>query len=132
MEKIGRFFRENWIRIIIAVVIGAVILLAYMLLHISSEYNQWVHPEYYRDGLFAGGISDVFIGILALLSFFGTFDIFTFYFKRKKKDSGYKENYGEYVERKRLERGHLNLFFLPYIIIGLLYISASLIIHFCL
>ena len=81
----------------------------------------------YRDGATIGGFALIFFGLLLVLNHFGAFDIFNYFFQRKKKEDGSKEIYSEFVERKRIEKGRLNLSFLPYLIIGCLYILFSVI-----
>ena len=98
-----------------------------LVLQSTSGVNIWVLLSSYRDGATIAGFVLFFFGLLLILSHFGAFDIFNFFFQRKKKEDGKKEIYSEYVERKRMEKGHLNLFFLPYLIVGSLYLLFSVI-----
>ena len=134
MNSIGNFFKKNWIRFIVSLAIGATMVCIYNFGHqISLKINPWVIPYFYRDSLFIAGMVVVFSGGLAIVSNFGVFDIFSFYPRRKKKEDGKKENYGDYVERRRAERSSdKNLYFLPYFIIGTLFLIASLILYFVL
>ena len=134
MNKILTFFRKNWIRLIVSLGLGATFLIIYLLAYQNADkVNTWTNPAYYRDGLFLSGMILIFFGGLAICSYFGIFDIFSFYPGRKKKEDGKKENYGDYVERKKLERSSdKSLFFLPYFIVGGLMLIASLILYFAL
>ena len=132
MNKIGLFFKRNWIRFVVSLGIGLGLLAIYLVSYQNSDsVNVWTRPEYYRDGLFIAGMVVVFVGGLAIVSNFGIFDIFSYYPGRKKKEDGKKENFGDYVERKKAERSSdRNLFFLPYFIVGTLFLGASLILYF--
>ena len=128
MQKIGLFFKENWIRFVASIVVGVIFMVIYIaLLQSSIDVNAWAMLASYRDGATIAGFVLIFFGLLLVLSHFGAFDIFNFLLGRKKKEDGTKEKYFEYVERKRIEKGHLNLFFLPYLIVGSLYLLFSVI-----
>ena len=139
MNKIGEFFKKNWIRFLVALAVGIVFVVIYLVAYQSAvnkgeeKLNVWVMPEYYRDGLFIAGMIVVFMGALAVVASFGIFDIFSYYPGRKKKENGYKENYGDYVNRKKLERSsNKNPFYLSYFIIGALFLISSLVLLFVL
>ena len=129
---IGDFFSKNWIRFLVSFLIGLTIMTLYNISYAASGAPAWSSLEYYRDGSFIAGMVVFFIGCLAVIAHFGFFDIFSFYPGRKRKENGYKENYGDYVERKKKERGKLSLSFLSYIIIALVYLTFSLILLFIL
>ena len=132
MLKILGFFRHNWIRMLISLGVGLAIMSIYNASYQSSGASAWSKIEYYRDGSFIAAMTLIFVGLLSLLTHFGAFNMFSFYFNRKRKDNGYKENYTEYSERKRIERGSLDLYFLSYIIIGLLFLIFSIIVFIVL
>ena len=97
MNKIGEFFKKNWIRFLAALAVGIVFVVIYLVAYQSAvnkgeeKLNVWVMPEYYRDGLFIAGMIVVFMGALAVVASFGIFDIFSYYPGRKKKENGYGE-----------------------------------------
>ena len=132
MSKIGTFLKENWIRMIIAFAIGAVLMVIYNLSYQSTGADSWGKLEYYRDGSFIAAMSLFFVGMLSLLSQFGAFDIFSYYPGRKVKENGKKENFGDYVQRKNLTRGHLKFYFLSYILIALVYATFAVITYIIL
>ena len=128
MDKIVTFFKENWIRFLACIGVGAIFMVLYnLVLQSTTDVNIWTMLSSYRDGATIGGFALFFFGLLLILAHFGAFDIFNFFFARKKKEDGSKEIYSEYVERKRIEKGHLRLYFLPYLIVGGLYLLFSLI-----
>ena len=130
--KIGEFFSKNWIRLLVAFLIGLTVMALYNLSYSTSGYFVWDKLEYYRDGSVIAAMVILFIGLLAVIAHFGLFDIFAFYARRKRKENGYKENFGDYVDRRTKERGRLNLSFLSYILIALVYMTVSLIVFFIL
>ena len=93
----------------------------------AAKVFPWDKLEYYRDGAFIAGMVLVFVGGLAIVGKAGIFDIFSYYPGRKKKENGLKENYGEYVERKRFERASKNMFYLSYFYIAMIFIVFSVI-----
>ena len=133
MSKFLEFLKHNWLRMLIALIVGIIITIVYLIAYQNAEKtNTWNQLCYYRDGTFIAGMVLVCIGGLTVVGQFGIFDIFSYYPGRKKKEDGHKENYGEYVERKRMERSHSNLFFLSYFIIGSIYLIFSIVCYFVL
>ena len=131
-EKILEFLKRNWIRMLVSFVIGLILMVIYNASYASTGANSWGSLEYYRDGAFIAFMFILGMGLLSLLSFFGSFDIFAFYPTRRKKEDGKKENFGEFVERKNLERGKFDFSFISYIIIALVYVTFSLVLYFVL
>ena len=151
MQKIKEFLRKNWLRMLIAFLVGIALMALYNVLQqfmtssgssvdtegltpeqIAELNNQnkifpWNKLEYYRDGSFIAGMILLFVGGLAIVGKMGIFDIFSYYPGRKKKENGYKENYGEYVERKRYERSTRHMYYLSYFYISALFLVFSII-----
>lgn len=132
LYKIGAFLKKNWIRMLVAFAIGLIFMTIYNASYASTGVNSWRQLEYYRDGSFISFMIIVSLSLLTLISQTGFFDIFSFYPSRKKKEDGTKENYSEYVQRRNEERGKINLSFLSYIIIALVYAIFSLVLYFML
>ena len=130
--KVLEFLKHNWIRMVIAFVLGLLLMVLYNASQASIGANSWGQLSYYRDGAFIAGAALFFIGLLSLVAGWGAFDSFSFFISRKKKEDGSKENYGEYVNRKKEDRAKINLSFLSYIIIALVYVIFSLITFFIL
>ena len=133
MNAIFTFLKKNYIRMIVAFVIGLILMVIY---NVSYQYgynvNSWAGLSYYRDGAFIAGAVLFFVGLLVLLAGFGSFDIFSFYFARKVKEDGKKENYTEYVERKRETRSKFNFSFLSYLLIATCFLAFSFVLYFVL
>ena len=130
------FFLENWIRFLVAFILGIAIMIIYMFLQtlqISESTGQALYPWdklfYYQNGFFISAVVLFGIGILAIVGNFGAFNIFSYYFRRKKKENGYKENYYEYSERKRLEASSRKLIFLPYFILATIYLITAFVLY---
>lgn len=126
------FFEKNWIRMIIVFSVGLVIMALYNVSYAASGAPAWTRLEYYRDGSFITAMSLFFVGLLVLIAHFGLFDIFSFFAGRKRKENGQKENFGDYVERKRNERSHFDFAFLAYILVSLVFLAFSLTTYFYL
>lgn len=131
------FFAKNWIRMVAATIFGAVIMIIYVALQsnvILPETNQPVYPWdkliHYVNGLFIAGALIAFVSLLILLSSFGSFNIFSFYLRRKKKENGFKENYYEYSERVEKTHSSYRFIFIPYLLVGLVFIAIALTLYF--
>ena len=98
--------------------------------YINRETGVWNNLVEGEEGvLFIGGFSIICISFLVLLNSLGSFEMFTYYIKRKKYEDGTKEIYSDYCKRHD-EKGREDRFtFLPYFISGLLLIVASIIIY---
>ena len=117
---------------IISFVIGLIFMAIYNASYSATGAPSWQNLEYYRDGSFISFMIITGLGLLSIVSYFGAFDIFSYYPGRKRKEDGKKENYGEYVERKNLQRGKFDFSFLSYILIARIYAIFSLILFFIL
>lgn len=126
---------------LISLIIGAMIMIVFNVaaqsqkitdpdLGIKVNFNPWNKLYCYRDGAFLAGMILVGVGGLAIVGKLGVFDIFSYYPGRKKKENGYKENYGEYVQRKRIERGKRSMYYLSYFYIAAIYLFFSIIALF--
>ena len=125
MQKILGFFAEYWVRFLVSFMIGVTLYVATNLIE-----NQWSLVRSHCDACFIAGSVLVGISALVLLNFFGAFDIFSFYFNRKKKENGDKEMLYDYSLRKKGERAKFKLAFLPYLLMGALFIVGALILYF--
>ena len=125
MKKICEFLVDHWVRFLISFFIGVFSMLIYI-----AVKNGWQSGINYVDGTFMSAAILIGIAALATLSLFGAFDIFSYFFGRKKKEDGKKEVLYEYAERKRLERGKQKLIFIPYLTFGVLFLVVSVILRF--
>ena len=127
MAVILHFLKKNWIRFLVALIIGVIPVVVF-----NAVNNTWQLAIGYCNGLFISAFLLIAISGLVALSLFGAFDIFSFYFDRRRKEDGTKENLYDYSARKKENRWKAKFAFLPYLIIGSLYLIASLILYFTL
>lgn len=108
---------------LIAFIIGTSIYLTYL-----GANNGWTKKLMQCDGLFFSGGFLVCIGLLAMVSNLGGFNIFSYQTGRKRLPTGQKENLTDYTERKEVNRKKHRLDFLSYIIVAIPFLIASLMI----
>lgn len=100
-----RFFKDYWVRFVVAVSIGITLFVVYLAAYSSAQ--SWVNIIFYCNATFLSGAVLFLFSLLTVLNYFGGFDIFSFYFMRKPHDDNRKENFYEYCERKKGERKKL-------------------------
>lgn len=130
--RIREYFRLNWIRIIVGFAIGATLLFGYVAILYSAgnDKNAWNELTSYRDGLSIAGMFLLFFAALSLVSNLGAFNIFSYYPGRKRKENGMKETYAEYTNRKTEQSKKNRLFFLVYVVVGIIYLIPAIILLF--
>ena len=79
----------------------------------------------YQDAFFIAGAVLVVTGGLSFVTYFGGFDIFVYGFMSFNPNRRYKDLY-EYSEAKKEKRRSKSIPFMPYIVIGVIYIIVSL------
>jgi len=119
------YLRKYWIKFVVSLAIGILLMCIYNWIN-----GHWDVPMFYSNGGFIAGASLFLIGMLSLVNSFGAFDLSSFYFRRKRVDETRKENYGEYVNRRAEERAHSHLGFLPYAIVGIVFIIVAIAIFY--
>ena len=129
MNAILKFLKKNYIRMIVAFVIGLILMAVF---NFARGWQSWSDLSSYLNGAFIAGASLFFVGLLVLMAGFGSFDIFSFFIARKVKEDGRKENYTEYVERRREQRTTFNFSFLAYLIIATCFLAFSFVLYFVL
>lgn len=125
MNAISGFFKQYWVRFVIAFGIGITLFVVYLAAYTSAQ--SWTLLLYYCNASFLAGAVLFLFSLLTILNYFGGFDIFSFYMMRKPVDEHRKENFYEYCERKKGERRKFKLVFLPYMIISVLFLIATLV-----
>ena len=115
------FFKRYWIKFLVCVLLGFTLMAIY-----NSSAGRWDQLSSYCNGSFIGGAALFFIGMLSIVNNFGAFDLASFYFMRKQFDETRKENYGEYVSRRGDERSKSRFGFLPYVIVGFVFIIVGI------
>lgn len=124
MRVIKKLFLHSRKHYIISISISIAFIFAYVALR---NFNLFFIP----DALKTSGILTALIGLLILTIFYGAFDTFIYAFKvaRKGKNREYKDLV-EYTDYKRSERKRKELYYMPYISIGLLVLIAGFIVGF--
>ena len=119
----NRIIFHSPIRYIVAFIIAAIITILYL----SNTTFQVLRA--YADGMVTGGVVTIFIGLLVLLSNLGAFDMFSYAFSRVSRSN--RERYHdlyEYSEDKRIKRSSNRYVFMPYLVVGALFILVSIIL----
>ncbi len=127
MNSFTYFLYKNWIRFIVAFMIGLTFFLIY--LGVFTNEGSWTSIIHYSNACFMAGFVLLMFSALVVLNFFGGFDIFSFYILRKPHDSTRKENFYEYCERKKEERKPNGLIFIPYLFSATLYLIAAVVTY---
>lgn len=119
----NRIIFHSPIRYIVAFIIAAIITILYL------SNTSFLVLRAYADGMVTGGVFTIFIGLLVLLSNFGAFDMFSYAFSRVSRSN--RERYHdlyEYSEDKRIKRSSNRYVFMPYLVVGALFILVSIIL----
>lgn len=124
MKILKKLFYHSLAHYIVPFCIGAAITIIYL----------WVNGTealiYFGDGLSIGGAVVVILGGLMTTAYFGSFDYFKYSFGRVFQ---YKKNknvsFNEYIDLQTTKRSAEGLYFVPYYLIGILYIVVALIVY---
>ena len=125
MGHILDYLRRYWLKFLICLALGLFVMAIY-----NWSAGRWDQLISYSNGAFIGGAFLFLVGLLSLVNSFGAFDLSSFYLRRKQYDETRKENYGEYVTRKAEERKKTRLGFLPYVIVGAVFIIVGISIFY--
>lgn len=125
MNAILSFLKRYWIRFVVSVVLGGAILILFL-----SLQNEWTSRFGYMNGCFIAGAFLLGVAALSIINNFGGFRLASYYFRRKKtvENEGKYENFIEFNARKDEERVSFRWCFLPYVIVGLIYLIPSLVL----
>ena len=127
MQRILLFLQKHWIKFVVCILVGFGLMAIY-----NSAAGNWHTLVSYSYGAFIGGAVLFLVGLLSLVGSFGAFDLASFYFLRKRVDETRKENYGEYVNRRADDHAKTRMGFLPYVIVGILYIIVGIVTFYCI
>ena len=119
MTIFRRLFIHSPIRYIVSLVIGIAVSISVL------AFYGWDKKIYYCDAFFASGAILVSIGALAFVSYYGGFDIFGYVFTSLRTNRRYHDLY-EYVNAKNEKRKKPYFPFMPYLMVGIVFIIASL------
>ena len=118
------FLSSNWIRIVAGLIIGVAAYILYLLLR-----NVWGVLLAHIDGLFFAFALVVLIGLLVLMTNLGALDIFSYQFGRKRLQSGRKEDFYEYTQRKKETRAKYKFSFIAYFISSIPFLISFIILY---
>ena len=116
------YFKQHWLRYVISCIF--VSLITVLNVYLKGDFTSKI---FYADGLFIGGALLVGYGLLILMNYFGTFDIFQFMFNRTLVN-GRREQLYEYSVRKKAERKPRVIEFLDFIIVGFIFIIIAVLL----
>ncbi len=134
-SKVQLHFQTFWIKYMGMFIIDVIIVLAIL----ACKKNGFTTMLYYCDAFFITAAVNISLGILSLLSYFGSFNgigYIGYYLSNRVMDVFRKNevniaNYGKYLEIKEEKKNKKNYSFIPYMIFGILFLAIALII-FCL
>ena len=119
------YLHRYWIKFLVCFALGLFIMAIY-----NWSAGRWDLLVSYSNGGFIAGAVLFLVGLLSLVNSYGAFDLSSFYLRRKQVDETRKENYGEYVTRRAEERKKTRMGFLPYIIVGAMFIIVGISIFY--
>jgi len=122
MSTVTTFFRKNWIRVLIASILGIGVMVLY-----NVSAGDWKELISYSNGAFISGFIWLSVGGLYVVEGFGGLDIFAYLVRRKRKE-GHVESLYEYGERRKEQRKPSRFGFLAYFLVAVIYFLVSLII----
>lgn len=122
MQRFKEIFIHSWLRYVISLLYGILILVIY------NCTRDWINLINYVDAFFIAGASLICIGGLSIVTNLGTFDVFTHMFARSKNGQP-KPTLYDYVESKKNKR-HKNRFnCMPYFVLGIVFVLVCVILQ---
>jgi len=115
--------KEQYVKCIFTFIYGIIIIIINNL-----SYGMWDSIFVYINGLFVAGFSLLCFGGLSVCAYFGTFDIFT-HLGAKRGPNGVKPTLYEHSEALKEKRSKKPLPFIPYFVIGAIYIIIMFILY---
>ena len=122
MDAFFTYIRDHWIKIAVCFLIGT----STTMITLATR-NGWTSAQAWSDACFVAAAILLGVGVLAIVNNFGGFDLFQYYFRRRRTEEG-PEDFGSYVTRKGEERVKLRWGFLPYIVIGIAFLIPSIVL----
>lgn len=116
-----RWFFHSPVRYIVALVINAVVALVVL------SVRGFDLKIYYVDAFSAAGGVSVFFGLLLWVAAAGAFDTMGYGFSVIGGNRKYKDLY-EYTVRKKEKRGRQKKTYMPYIVVGIIFLMISFLV----
>lgn len=114
--------KSPWYKYLILIIIGIILII----INIGVKGN-WKYIGFYADGAFIAGVVLILLGGLSFVNYEGAFDIFS-YLGTKRNENGRKLTFAEYGEVLKEEKKKKGFVFIPYIIVGFIYILLGVIL----
>ncbi len=115
-NNISKFYGKY----IVSFILGLVLTIIYL---INNGFSYYIN---YVNGISIAGLVILFLSLLSLVTSFGAFDFFNYSFVKVFNRTKYK-HMNDFLEDKRIYREKNKFGFVPYVIVGLLYIIVALI-----
>ena len=122
MNAICRFFRHPLKQY--AAAAAAAVLVTFLVL-LRDGFT--LRISYYNALTTAGGAT-LLLGLLLAAGFFGAFDIFGYSFSTLRRQRRYHDLY-DYSEAKREKRRHTDRYFVPWLIVGAVFLLSGLLLR---
>ena len=119
MSILSRIFHHSPLRYAIAAAIALIITLLGLL---RTGFDLRI---YYMDAFSVAGTVVLLLGLLFLVSYLGAFDIFGYSFSMLRSVRRYKDLY-TYSEAKKEKRAHGGWTFMPFLLVGFVFLIIGL------
>ena len=90
--------------------------------------EKWDLIMYYVDGSFIAGMTLICVGGLSVCSYFGAYDVFAYMFTKRLPD-GTKPSLYEFSEERKDNRKKIKGKFIPYFVMGGVFLAIALILY---
>ena len=120
-----KFLKKVFLHSLHKYIIGASICVIILIINLClNNFNELIN---YVDGFQIGGAVVFLMGGLSLVSYYGAFDTFGYAFSKLKKDpeKQYRDMY-EFVTVKETERKEFKYPYIPYFVVGLIFILIGI------
>ncbi len=122
MNAIRRIFRHSWKQYAAAAGVAVTVTLLSLL-----RDGFALRISYYNALTMAGAVT-LLLGLLLMTAYFGAFDIFGYSFSTFRSRRRYRDLY-EYAEAKKEKRRRGDRFFMPWLIVGAVFLIAGLLLR---
>ena len=120
------FFKEYGIKLIVNFFSAIAIIVIYLAINYQS--HSFTSLLFYTNGFFSSGFIFICFAGLSLVNNMGGFDIFTYSFSYVFSKT-HNTNLREYSENKDLTRSKKKKNYLPYLVIGILFVIIGVILQ---
>ena len=118
--------KKYWLRTVIILVVACSLSLTY--LFVNMNQGSFSKLFYYVDAFFIGGSATVCFGMLSLVTYYGAFDFVSYAFMGKN-ENGKRVDFADYLEDRKERNLKRKNIFVPYFIIGLIFIAIAMTLY---